>query len=425
MPAAKGRALARSFAGVVAMAVVPMAALAQAVSAAGPDDAGWQLNASQSVRSLHNLLRLADGVPAPTGLSRDDTVARLQLEGRGRLRLGRQRLQVSSRWHDERYHRNPGYDHQAHDLLIGLDWQAAAVASGGLVASRRVGLSPINASGSGLLREQRLERVEDAVASMRLGGTARMRLDVEAGWRQVKPDAEQPALRVRSLEASRASLSVSWHASSGTLFGLGLRHAQGRYGGGFIATPETAFTGQGLDLRASWPATGASRLDLMLGQGRTRWPDATARTFSGPTARLLWAWQATAASRLRLQAETGHGQHRVSPDADVRDPVQSLDDIRREDALRVAFEHRPRPHWALRLGVDLHRRQLARPLDGGSAAQGVERSTVLRLGLSWMPRRVVRLDCGLAHERQRAEGALGSSLQASGLSCTVGVMLDD
>lgn len=199
--------------------------------------------------------------------------------------------------------------------------------------------------------------------------------------------------------------------------------ARARHEGAGLRGDAVRLAGWGLDLRAALPLSGASRIDLRIGHGRSRWSDDAARDHDGPTASLAWSWQATAASRLVLRATRSHGQHRVSAEPRFDEAVRALDEVRREDRLRFDLDHRPGAQWALSAGVELVQRRLVRAAAGAGVVAGGERAAQWRLGLVWTPRRFLRLDCHWLHERQHARAAPGVDLRAGQLGCALGAEL--
>lgn len=411
---------------------VLLALLAAAAPLKAADEPPWQLTAVQSVTAHHNLLRLGDAEPVPEGLSRDDVQTRTRLDGRLRLQAGRQQLQAQARWHDVRHARNPRYDHPAWGLGLALDLATADAWSGTVAAATRQALTPINAAGTGLLRDRRQERVDDAALRLQRGGAAQAVVAVDLGWRRVGHDGGGPPLTTRAQQAWHGGWALTWQPQGGASVGLDLRAARARHPGAGRGGDAVRHAGWGLDLRAGLALSGASRLDLRVGHGHSRWSDAAARDHDGPTASLAWTWQPTAASRLRLQAVRGHGQHRVVAAPSFEDAVRALDEVRQEDTLRLELWHRPGPRWALQLGADQVQRRLVRLQADGGLQAGSERATLWRLGLGWTPRRGLRVDCSWAQERQRTQwvvgaggafGGSGSRLQAGQLMCAVGAEL--
>jgi hypothetical protein len=176
---------------------------------------------------------------------------------------------------------------------------------------------------------------------------------------------------------------------------------------------------QGLDLSARLQPSGASSLDLRLGQSRTRYDLNQARNFSGFTGALAWNWRASGKLSLstRLSRDTGQDSYAVTVFGNV---PGSSDTSRLVNTLSIAatVEQTAKLSFVASAQVAQHTvvQTIVNPLLPLNA-DGKDSTTTLGLGARWAPLRTVSLACDLRSEVRTTSGQLIAPLHNSGLSC--------
>jgi hypothetical protein len=399
---------------------------AAALLAAGPalgQTSPWTVGLAQTVSHDDNLLRLANGQPAPEGFARSDTVSSTALLAGLDQPFGRQRFTANLALRDNRFDRNSLYDNRSHTLAAGLDWSTVERVSGALSASVNRGLSGLNATEVGLLREKNLERTGAAGAVLRVGLETEWSAEASIGARRVDNSLELRALQSREFRQDSGAVGLRWRPRAGSSFGLALRQARGRYpkylelaDGSFQAD---RFSSDDVDLTASVVPSGASRIELRLSSGRTRYDLNEQRNFDGFTGNLAWNWAATGKTRFVFSFTRDRGQDSYATTA--FNTPGSADYSRVTSALRARVDHDPGAKITTYLTLTYLEREIVRTVTLGPfalpPASGRERSGVAALGLRWLPTRAVALGCEAGHEDRRGSGDLGSGMRTSNIAC--------
>lgn len=416
---------------VVSLAAVACGAVLLHAAPAGAQSSPWSIGLAQTLGHESNLLRLGNGAATPEGFSRSDTVSSTALVAGLDQPVGRQRLFGNLTLRDNRFDRNDFYDNRSHAFTLGLDWSTVERLSGLLRASSNRALAGINSTEVGLLRQKNLERTDNVDALVRVGLVTEYTAELGLARRKVDNSLDNPVLQARQFEQDTASLGLRWQPSDRTSLGVALRHNQGRYpqfqrdplSGEFQAD---RFKSTDLDLNAVLLPSGASRIELRLSQGRTRYDLNQQRNFDGGTGSLKWNWTATGKTRLVSSVVRERGQDSYALtffDGTPGGAAGSADYSRVTDSLRLRLDHDASAKIALFAALSGVERKIVRTVSVEGAPpdeappSGRERAVFFSLGLRWAPTRSVQLGCEAGHEDRRGSGPLGQSLRSASASC--------
>jgi len=405
-----------------AAALAAMAALL-ATPAARAQTSPWYLGLSQTFSTDSNLLRLANGQAAPEGFARSDNVSSTALLAGLDQPFGRQRFYANLALRDHRFDRNAFYDNRGHTVATGLEWSTVERLSGALTASVNRGLSSINTAEVGLLREKNLERTEAADAVLRVGVQTQLTVEASLGARRVDNSLALRALQSREFRQDSAAAGLRWRPDGASSFGVALRQTRGRYpkyielaDGSFQAD---RFKSEDVDLNASLAASGASRVELRLSSGRTRYDLNEQRNFDGFTGNLAWIWEITGKTRLSTSLARDRGQDSYATTA--FNTPGSADYSRLTSAVRARLDLAASAKLALHGALAYLEREIVRTVSLGPfelpPASGRERSTQATLGVRWAPSRALLFGCEAGHEDRRGSGELGTAMRTSSLAC--------
>lgn len=397
-------------------------ALMFAAAGAAAQTSPWYLGASLALTHEDNVYRLPDGVAAPPGVSKADTITTASLLAGLDQPIGRQRLYGTASLRDNRFDRNRVLDNQGYALRGGLDWATGERISGTLDLRADRSLARFNSDTEiGLLTRQNIEQRREASASVRVGVVTEYTLEASLERREV--DYSAPEYDAREYRSGTATAGLRWRPSAGLSLGGGLRQVRGTYprfeplaGGGFRAD---RFTRQGLDLSFALTPGGASRIDGRLNLGRTRYDEATARDFSGATGYASWAWQPGGKLQLTTRLDRDDGKSGYYSSNPFIDGV--IDESRTTTVLSLRADYAATAKIRLNANLAAGRRDLVRTLPPDALiaadATGTEDTLEAGLGLSWEPTRATVLGCDLGHERRTGRGDLARPYRAGRVAC--------
>lgn len=400
----------------------PWLALAAALAAlpAQAETSPYYIGASQALSRSSNLLRLPDGVTAPDGFSKSDTVSATSLLAGLDQPFGRQRAYGSLTLRSSRLASNEIYNNDGYVLTAGLDWATIERVSGSLKVFGNRNLASFNADGIGLVAKKNIETSKQMDAALRVGVVTELTAELYVSNRRVEYSAEE----YRSLEFRQdsASLGLRWRPSGASLLGVALRETNGRYpkfitlfDGSFRAD---SFDRRDIDFTATFDATGASTLSTRISIGKAEYEVAKERGFSGVTGALSWNWRPT--GKLRLDAELLRDTSQSSASSGSAISVSSSDYNRLTTSLRMRIEHALSAKVAANAALTHGRRDLASTLQQAGATvdrSGQDRTTNLSVGAIWAPVRALQFGCDLARERRSSDTTLSTSYGDTTTSC--------
>ena len=376
-----------------------------------------------------NLLRLAGDQTPGADESRSDVITSTALVGGINQGIGRQRVYGSLTLRDNRFQHNDKYNNQSYNGALGLDWSTVERVSGTLALSAVRALSTFNAEGVGLLSQKNLETSQAANAAVRIGVVTAYSIELGLGQRRVRNSLDDPRVKARDFNQDSASMGLAWRPGGAFSLSAALRELQGEYpkfrsdtAGAFESD---RFKQRQIELVSTWQPSGASGLDLRLNFGDTKYVDNEQRNFNTVNGSLGWLWQATGKLRLNTRYSRDKGQDAYPssvPFFFTRIPVTLLDS-RAIDTWRLQAELDAAAKVALTSSVQVARRKLSRdtvtvvsPTSLGTSA-GADSTTLVTLGVRWVPWRTTLFGCDASSERRRASGELSADLKGAVLAC--------
>lgn len=235
---------------------------------------------------------------------------------------------------------------------------------------------------------------------------------------------------------ARLALAVHTHRIAGLVFrssglltlGTGVRHTRGRYPFAAMTAPGqfTAddFSREDLDLSAVWVPTGLSTVQARLSHTRESHDQIPTRNVSGLTASLRWNYQPTGKLALSAEAARDTGAvaafYRISAGSDALASRSGLSSM-----LQLAITFQATSAIQLESRARVLQRRLVRttvaPGEVISSPDGADRSTELKLGLSYAPAPHWLLGCNLQHEQRAASSSVSYPYRSTVAACSVQV----
>jgi len=352
----------------------------------------YSIGVAQTFSHESNLLRVRDGQVAPQGFSAGDTVSSTALVAGVDQSFGRQRLSGSAVLRANRYNKNEDFNSSGYSLNLGLDWETIERLSG------RVGLGADRNQRPDLRdRFGRFIAGGNAEDTQRLTAVARLGLagplSLEAGFNYTDVSYESPLAAYAEYRQVGGSLGVRYRLGGATSVALAYRAADIDYPNLLVslANPRDKRKRQDIDLNLVWVPSGASRLDLTLSQGRTRYDQLNERDFEGTTGAVVWSYNPGGRLRgnLRLARDTGQN-------SDLATSAFS----QTTDTLRIGADYDITGKIVASASVQHYRRAL----DGSgvfvSGIRGTDTGNNLTLGLRWAVLRSVTVGCQGSYEKR-------------------------
>lgn len=382
----------------------------------------YYIGISENVSRDNNLLRLPDGQEAKAGYTRADTTLTTALQAGIDQPFGRQRASANLSLRDSRYRGNTLFNNQGYTASVGLDWSTVERISGSLSANVNRSLSSFNNYDVGLLLDKNYEDTQGLNATVNVGLVTQYSLELNAGHRAVTNTLDNTTLQARNFRQDSGGLTLRWRPSSATSIGLGVRDTRGRYpryrqvNGDYQAD---RYKQTSVDIVASLVPSGASTVDLRIGQSNTNYDLNSARDFSGITGTLGWNWQATGKFRLttRVSRDTGQDSYATTVFGNV---PGSSDYSRVVDTLRLEGNFQQSAKIALVASWQLAQRTIVQttvnpllPLN----ASGKDATNTYALGARWAPYRTISVGCDVGQEQRSASGDLTTPMHSSSVSC--------
>ncbi len=399
------------------------AALALLAAAGHAESTPYGLGVSAGVAHESNLLRLADGRPAPEGLRRSDTSRTVTLLARVDQSFGRQQTKADLSLRDTRYAANSRFDNLGYTAQAGWDWSTEGRISGSVKASADRALYSFNIGfDSGLVEQRNLQDTRNINASVAVGLVTQWSLVISAGRLQVDNSLDEARVQALTFGQDRANVGLHWRPSGGAAWSLNFDHIRGRYprfhqlaSGDFAADH---FKQSNLDIGLTLQPGGASKVELHLGHTGTRYDINQSRDFSGATGRMVWNWQPSAKLMLstRLSRDTGQNSNATT----VFGASGTADFSQVTDTLRLQVDYDFSARIRLTASRQSVRRTIVNTIEGPFiplVSQRKESTDEIALGLRWAALRSVLLGCDFNTLQRRTSGSLPSLLHADSFNC--------
>lgn len=367
----------------------------------------WYAGVSQRFEHQTNLFQSSSGEVSDT-ISTTSLVAGLDQP------IGRQRLFGRATLGTVRYQDRSDLNHNAHNALLGLDWETAGRLSGTVAVDSSETLADFTPFGlPGALTENTTSS-RGARASVRLGVVTR--LTVEAGGATRTTRFDNAAYRIRNVDIDELFGRVRYRPAGALVLGLGLRTTRGEYPNfrqpsPGVFTPE-GFKRDNVDLTAEWPLSGASRLDARLSLGKDRYDTLSARDFSGVTGEVIWRWQPTGRTAMTSSFTRRTGDDTAVSTIPGQVPYATAA-TRVSNTLFTSVDYDVTGKIKARGSLSVSDSTAVDLLRGTT---GADFTTALTLGATWEATRAIRAGCDLTY-RSRANKAGVAGFDATIIGC--------
>jgi len=352
----------------------------------------YSIGVAQTFSHESNLLRLRDGQIAQPGFSASDTLSSTALVAGIDQSFGRQRLSGNAVLRANRYNKNEDFNSTGYSLNLGLDWETIERLSG------RVSLGADSNQRADLRdRFGRFIAGSNSEDTKRITSTARLGLagplSLELGFNYTDVSYESPLAAYAEYRQVGGSLGVRYRLGGATSVALSYRTADIDYPNLLInlANPRDKRKRQDIDLNFLWVPSGASRLDLTLSQGRTRYEQLSERDFEGATGSLQWTYNP--GGRLR-------GNLRLARDTGQTSDLATTAFSQTTDTLRIGADYDITGKIVASASIQHYRRTL----DGSgifvTGIRGSDNGNTLTLGLRWAVLRSVTVGCQGSYEKR-------------------------
>jgi hypothetical protein len=398
-----------------ARVVLPLAVLLLRALPAGAETSPYYLGVSESYTHDSNLLRLGDGVDAPTGFSRSDSVYTTALLAGFDQPFGRQHAHADLTLRDNHYHANTVYNNNSYAASAGLDWSTAGRISGTLTGSINHSLSSFNNYyGVSVLPVRNMQTVVDINAGFNLGLVTRYSLVATLGHHRVSNSLDESAVLALDYEQDSGSFGLQWAPSDLVTLALTASDLAGRYPNYLFdgsSYTEDRFKQSAVNLTGNLQPSGGSKLDARLSYARTRYDLNQARDFSGVTGTLGWVW--TPRSKLHLSTRLTRDTGQNSYGQEFLGIAAATDYSQVSNTLRLQADYELSGKITTTAAWQATQRRVVNTFELLGTAQGLEasdRSNLISAGLRWAPLRSVLIGCDLSREQRSASGPGAGSI---------------
>lgn len=352
----------------------------------------YSIGVAQTVIYESNVLRVRDGQVAPQGFSASDTISSTALVAGVDQSFGRQRLSGTAVLRANNYSKNDDFNSAGYSLNLGLDWETIERLSGrvtvGADRNQRADLRDRFGRFIGGANAEDTQRLS-AVARLGLAGP----LSLEAGFNYTDVSYESPLAAYAEYRQVGGSLGVRYRLGGATSVAVAYRSTDIQYPNLLVnlANPRDQRQRDDIDFNIVWVPSGASRLDLTLSQGRTRYEQLNDRDFEGATGALVWTYNP--GGRLR-------GNLRLARDTGQNSDLATTAFSENTDTLRLSADYDVTGKIVASASVQHYRRTL----DGSgvfvNGIRGNDSGNNLTLGLRWAALRSVTVGCQASYEKR-------------------------
>jgi hypothetical protein len=382
--------------------------------AATAETSPYYVGIAQTFSHESNLLRLREGQLPAAGNSESDTISSTALVAGIDQRFGRQRVNGSATLRSNHYSNNKQFNGQSYNATLGLDWETIESLSGNVtVGADRAQRADLRDRFGNFINSGNNESKQRFSASANYGMAGPLVL--EAGVSSVNVKYSADAADYAVYHEQSMSAGVRYRLGGATSVSLGLRQTRTEYPNLLISQvdPRDKRKRNDVDLGAIWIPSGASRLDLRISTGRTKYEQLSDRDFSGSSGALSWAW--TPGGRLRLTTRLARdiGQNSALNTAASSAYSQTT------DSLSVAADYDLTGKVVLTSNLQVYRRNLERSGQFGATEVGSDTTSILSLGARWAALRSLSLGCQASYEKRGNSSnlALNEPYAANVFSC--------
>lgn len=387
--------------------------LAQAGSAfaqANPYYVGVGLSHTQE----RNVFKVAEGSPET-----DDDYTTATLQAGIDQPIGRQRIFLDATARINKYRDLTELDHTGYGLDMGWDWETIESLSGRIGYTGKQTLARFGADLGPALSTKNLERLQEFVARGQYGGASLLALEGSFVHRQLDYSAFQYDFLEFKQDAVR--LGLLYKPSAALTLGIAGRHTKGEYPFALQTAPglfqADNYTRNDVDLTATWQPTGQSTVRARVSYTKEEHETVVTRDVSQTTGALAWDFKPTA--KLALTAElirdTGAETAFAGLAGAGAAAVGNNSQLSNSALLRIGYE------VTAKIQLELSARHVERDLintqGGALPANGSDRYTESKIGLTWAPARSLLFGCSIGQEQRKSDSALSYSYSSSVASC--------
>jgi len=378
------------------------------------ENSPYYVGIAQTFSHESNLLRLREGQLPAAGNSESDTISSSSLVAGIDQRFGRQRVNGSATLRSNRYSNNKSFNGQSYNATLAVDWETIESLAGNVtIGADRTLRADLRDRFGQFIQGDNAETRQRFSANAKLGIAGP--LGLEAGVSSVNTKYSATAADYGAYREESVSAGMRYRLSGAASVSLGLRQTRTEYPNLLISQvdPRDKRKRNDVDLGAVWVPSGASRLDLRISTGRTKYEQLSDRDFSGSSGALTWGW--TPGGRLRLNTRLARdiGQNSALNTASSSAYSQTT------DSLSVGAEYELTGKIALTSNLQAYRRNLDRSGQLVATQAGTDTTTILSLGARWSALRSLSLGCQANFEKRGSNSnlALNEPYSANIFSC--------
>lgn len=389
-------------------------AAGSAIAEANP----YYIGASQGFSRESNLFRVARGVAETS-----DTYSTTSLLAGLDQPIGRQRLYADLAARYVKFGDNDQLDHTGYGASVGLDWETIERLSGKIGYTTNRALAPYGLDEGPVITTKNMATTQEFVMSAQLGLASLLSLQAAAKHREL----DYSAVEYNYLQLKQDSLEagILFRPSGVSTLGAAVRHTRGKYPFAIQPTPGSfepdKFTRNDLDLTATWVPTGLSTLRARVSYTKETHDVVGSRDLSGVTGALGWDFKPTA--KLSFTTEVSRDTGAESAFSMIGGGSQSGSSSYLSSIFNLRALYEVTAKINLEAGARYVERELVKtfglPSGAQSTNEGSDRTSQLRLGVSYAPIRSVLVACSGGRERRTSSSAVSYSYDADVANCYV------
>jgi hypothetical protein len=374
--------------------------------ASGADASPWSLGATLTLAHLDNVRRAA------AGAEQADLRTNATVRGNFDQSYGIQRYRANAELGSGRYQDSKDFDSDNYRLGAQWDWASGGRLQGslGLDAQRQQRAYGVESSTATSLRNSQEDR--RAFFNGQYGGFGIWTL--YGGLSALQRRNSETTYQYTDSDQASVNGGVRYAAHPDLTLSAGLNYTRGEQPNFSATLGAERFAQKGIDLSASWQASGASSLQLQLGyvDGRNRL-QADRGLWNGS---LGWMWVPSDRLQLNLTLRQGNSASQQGLSQAITLTTQSVN-----TSAQLAGSYLLGGRTSLNFSLQEGQRQYDQALVAGSSISGKDRSTVATLGLSYRVTEAASLSCSVTHDQLRADAsvaAVATSTQGTVVSCS-------
>lgn len=406
------------------MSLKPSAlAVAVAAAALGPQfvhaqDRTWSVGVGQTYSRESNLFRAPTGSPET-----QDSYWTTSLLGGLNLPVGRQRLFADAAVRFNKYQDNDQLDNTAHNVSLGMDWEAIDKLSGRVAYVSNKTLTRFGSDEGPALTTKNLEHGEQASITAQYGRAGL--LAVEAGYTTRRLDYSAREYSFLEFQQDTINVGLLYRPSGLLTLGVAYRTTDGRYP--FAIQPVTGvflpdeFTRNDVDFTAVWVATGQSTVRARLSYTREEHDAIVSRDVSGATGALSWDYKPTGKLALLGELIRDTGAQSSFNGLALAGTSSVGNNSQKSTTLLGQVTYAATD----KIGLELAGRYVQRSLvntagltSGASSTEaGSDKFARARMAVNYEALRSLTLGCAYEYEKRGSRTTLTSSYDANVVSC--------